>query len=87
MPTTETRIATLEKANPTADMGPMFIHFVGLDTKDSEIQRVTKGSQEWERLPGESEQELKDRAQNEAAPNPHGITVFLCYSDYKVSEA
>ena len=81
MQTTETRITALEQASPSADRGPIFVHFVAMGTKDSEIQRVTKGNQEWTRLPGESEQELKDRAQREATPNPHGMLVFTCDSD------
>ena len=79
MSTLEKRIATLEQANPS-NIGPMFIHFVGLDTKDSEIERITKGNQEWQRQPGESEQELKDRAISEVTPPKAGCsTVFLCY--------
>lgn len=78
MATLEKRVATLELANP-GDIGPIFIHFVGLDTKDSEIQRITKGDQKWQRQPGESEQDLKDRAQRESQPNPKGVQTFLCY--------
>ena len=75
----EKRIAALEKAEPAA-IGPFFIHFVGLDTKDSEIERITKGDQEWQRQPGESEQELKERAKREVVPPKEGCsTVFFCY--------
>lgn len=73
------RLMALEQAKP-ASIGPFFIHFVGLDTKDSEIERVTKGNQEWQRQPGESEQDLKDRAIREVPPpQPNTSTVFLCY--------
>lgn len=79
MQTLDKRIAALEQAKP-ASIGPFFIHFVGLDTKDSEIQRITKGSQEWQRQPDESEQDLKDRAIGEVPPPPPNTsTVFLCY--------
>ena len=57
----------------------MFIHFVDMGDADKEIQRITHGGQEWQRQPDESEQALKDRAQQGAKPNPHGVTVFLCH--------
>jgi hypothetical protein len=73
------RISALEQASP-GNIGPIFIHFVGLDTKDSEIERIEKGNQEWQRQPGETEQELKDRAKREVIPPLAGCsTVFLCY--------
>ena len=79
MATLEKRIADLEQAKPAA-IGPFFIHFVGMDTKDSEIQRITKGSQEWQRQPGESEHELKERAKREASPSKERCsTVFFCW--------
>ena len=73
------RITALEQSSP-ASIGPLFVHFVGMETKDREIERVTKGHQEWQRQPGESEQELKDRAMREVPPpQPNTSTVFLCY--------
>jgi hypothetical protein len=79
MQTLDKRISALEQAKPTS-IGPFFIHLIGLDTKDSEIERITKGSKEWLRQPGESEQELKDRAIGEVLPPlPNCSTVFLCY--------
>ncbi|MBT9505505.1 hypothetical protein [Rhodoferax sp.] len=79
MATLEKRIATLEQASPS-NMGPIFIHFVGLDTKDSEIQRIEKGYQEWQRQPDESAQDLKDRAIRETPPPKSGCSnVFLCF--------
>lgn len=56
----------------------LFIHFVAMG-EDKEIQRITHGGQEWQRQPDESEQALKDRAQQESKPNPHGATVLRCY--------
>lgn len=79
MQTTEKRIAALEQASLT-NIGPLFVHLVGLGTKDSEIQRITKGNREWQRQPGESEQDLKDRAMREVPPPLTGCsTVFLCF--------
>ena len=79
MQTLDKRITTLEQASPT-DIGPIFIHLVGLGTKDNEIVRIEKGSKLWERQPNESEQDLKDRAISELPPPKAGCsTVFLCY--------
>ena len=73
------RIKALEQASPTSTE-PIYIHFVGMDAKDSEIQRITKGNQEWLRKPGESEQDLKDRVIGEVPPPKAGCsTVFLGY--------
>ena len=75
----ENRIAVLEQASPI-EVGPLFIHLIGMETKDSEIQRITKGNHEWLRKSGESEQDLKDRAIGEVPPPKSGCcTVFLCY--------
>jgi hypothetical protein len=57
----------------------MFIHFVDMGEVDKEIQRIAHGGQAWQRQPDESEQALKERAQQGANPNPHGATVFLCH--------
>jgi hypothetical protein len=79
MQSIEKRIAALEKARPL-NIGPFFIHLVGHDTKDSEIQRITKGTLVWERQTDESEQELKDRAIRETPPPKPGCSAsFLCY--------
>ena len=75
----ENRIAVLEQASPI-EMGPFFIHLIGMETKNSEIQRITKGNHEWLRKSGESEQDLKDRAIGEVPPPKAGCSsVFLCY--------
>ena len=79
MQSLEKRITALEQASHSNTDDVMFIHFVGLGEVDMEIQRVTHGGQEWQRQPDESEQALKDRAQQGATPNPHGATVFLCH--------
>ena len=73
------RISALEGASPT-DIGPIFIHFVGLDTKGSEVERITKGDKEWKRQPNETVQELKDRAVSDVEPPKPGCSLmFLCY--------
>ena len=78
MTTLDRRVAALEQSSPKK-LGPFFIHFVGLDTKDSEIQRITKGALVWDRQDCESEQDLKNRAIREALPpRPRCSTVFLC---------
>jgi hypothetical protein len=74
----EKRIAALEQAAPAYDSTPMFIHFVGMGNKQ-EIQLITNGGKEWTRQPGESEQDLQDRAERETEPNPHGRRVFFCW--------
>ena len=73
------RIKALEQASYSNTDDVMFIQFVGLGEVDGEIQRITHGGQDWQRQPDESEQALKDRAQQGANPNPHGATVFLCH--------
>ena len=78
MQTPDKRITALEQASPT-DIGPIFIHLVGLGIKDNGIVRIEKGSKLWERQPNESEQDLKDRAISELPPPKAGCrTVFLC---------
>jgi hypothetical protein len=76
MQSLEKRIAALEQAKPAA-IGPFFIHFVGLGAEDFEFDRITKGDQAWERQPGETEQELKERAQREATPPQQGSSAFF----------
>ena len=79
MQSLEKRIAALEQAKPAA-IGPFFIQFVGLGAEDCEFDRITKGDQAWERQPGETEQELKERAKREVTPpQDGGSTVFFCW--------
>ncbi len=75
----EKRVAALEKATPV-DVGTIFIHLVGMETKDAEIQRIEKGNKVWERQSDESEAGLKERAKSEVTPPLPGCsTVFLCH--------
>lgn len=74
------RITVLEQSSPTTNTEPVFIHLVPLGGANAQIQRITKGNREWLRQPGESEQELKDRAIREVPPpQPNCSTVFLCF--------
>ena len=79
MATLEKRIEALEQATNTNTDRVIFIHLVGMGEVDKEIERITKGGQEWQRQPDESEQALKDRAKSEAVPNPNGTLMFFCY--------
>lgn len=73
------RITVLEQSSP-GSIGPLFIHLVALGGTNAQIERITKGNREWLRQPGESEQDLKDRAIREVPPpQPNTSTVFLCY--------
>lgn len=79
MATLEKRIALLEQATPTDMEPPLFVHFVGLGTEASQIERITHGGKAWKRQPDESEDALKDRVTLETAPPQPGCrTVFLC---------
>ena len=75
----EKRITALEQASYAHTDDVMFIHFVGMGEVDGGIQRITHGEQDRLRQRDESEQALKDRAQQGAKSNPHGATVFLCH--------
>ena len=75
----EKRITALEQASRSS-IEPIFVQFVGLNSNVNEIQHITKGNQEWLRMPEESEQVLKDRVFGEVPPPKAGCsTVFLCY--------
>ena len=73
----ERRIAALERTVSTA-IPPMFIHYVGLGKTDQGIQSVWGCGGRWERLPGESEDELKERAKREGIPHANGVLMFQC---------
>lgn len=71
----ETRIAALEQASPQYIAPNIFICCVAEGSAD-ELKRITYQGQTWERHPDESEQDLKDRADRESAPNARGFKVF-----------
>lgn len=75
---TENRIAALEKANPPTDDITIFLKFVSPGHLDDEVFRIkTIEGQRWERLPGETQQELIDRASREVKRNEwHAATIM-----------
>lgn len=74
------RVEALEQASPATNTEPVFIHLVALGSEGTETERITKGNQEWQRRPDETEQDLRDRAISEVAPPKEGCsTTFLCY--------
>lgn len=76
----EKRITALEQASPATNTEPVFIHLVALGGAVAEIERITKGNQEWQRQPGETERDQKDRALREAPPPKPGCSApFLCW--------
>ncbi len=82
MQATEKRIAALEQVSPETDT-VMFIHLVGMGEVDKEIQHIasdpyTAQNKEWQREPGETEQDFRSRAERETIPSPAGSKVFIC---------
>ena len=80
MQSLERRIAELEKAGSTGE-GPMtiVIRCVTTGNLDGEIQELNdwKGSQQWKRQPGETEQELIDRASREVTRSGPGCPLLM----------
>lgn len=68
---TENRIAALEKASTPTDDITIFLKIVSPGHLDDEVFRIKSrnGEQRWERLPGETQQELIDRASKEVKRN------------------
>jgi len=80
MQSLEKRLSALEQASPATNTEPVFIHLVALGSDGTEIERIEKGNQEWQRQSGETESILKDRAAGEVmSPKAGCRTVFLCY--------
>ena len=77
MATLKKRIEALERDDP-ADTGPMFIHLVAMGASDKEIRSIHGCGGSWERLPGETEDELRERAKREGKPHPNGVLIFQC---------
>lgn len=74
MHTLEKRIAALEQANPPADEMTLIRRFVSPGNLDAETYRLrADDGQLWERLPGETEQALIDRASQEVKRNEWGV--------------
>ena len=74
----ERRIAALEATNMPADEMTIIRRFVSPGGADGEIHRlrVADGNL-WPRLPGETEQELIDRASLEAKRSPWGFARLI----------
>ncbi len=80
MQSLERRIAELEKAGSTNE-GPMtiIIRCMTPGNLDVEIQELHdwKGGQQWERQPGEAEQEFIDRASREVTRKGPGCALLM----------
>ena len=80
MQSLERRIAELEKSGSTGE-GPMTIIIRGLTpgNLEEEIYKLndSKSSQQWERLPGETEQEFIDRASREVKRDGPGCALLI----------
>ena len=74
MPSLEPRIAALEKASPATEGLVLIRRFVSPGRLTEEIQRLQSDTgEQWTRQPGETEQELIDRASREATRNQWGV--------------
>ena len=74
MPSLEKRIAALETTSAPADDMTIIRRFVRPGHLDAEIHRLRDDDgKEWTRQPGETEQELIDRASLEVKRTPWGI--------------
>lgn len=70
----EKRVAALESANSKADDLTIIRRYVRPGHIDAEIHRLRdEDGSLWMRLPGETEQDLIDRATREVKRNPRGI--------------
>lgn len=80
MQSLERRIAELEKARST-DEGPMtiVIRWITPGNLKEEIQELhdSKGRQQWERQPGETEDEFIDRASREVKRDGPGCALLM----------
>lgn len=83
----EKRIAVLESANPPADEITIIRKFVSSGHLDAEIHRLRDDDGKlWTRQPGETEQELIDRATLEVKRTPWGVG-YLMADDVKTPQA
>lgn len=74
----EKRIAALEVANPPADDMTIILRLVSPGQLDAEIYRLRADDGElWTRHPGETEQDLIDRASLEVKRNPWGFARLI----------
>jgi hypothetical protein len=74
MPSLEPRIAALEKASPAPEGMVIIRRFVSPGHLDAPILCLRSDTgEEWTRQPGETEQELIDRASREVKRNQWGV--------------
>lgn len=80
----EKRIAALEQASPEGEK-VLFIILVGMGEVGSEIVHIYDNhANQWNRLPGETEREFKDRATSET-PRKENQVVMLFGKTSRVS--
>ena len=80
MQSLERRIAELEKAGLTNDgVTTIVVRWMTCGELDAEIYQLhdSKGSQQWQRQSGETEQEFIDRASREAKRNGPGCNLLI----------
>lgn len=78
MPTLEHRVSALESANPPADELTIIRHIVSPELANSEIHHLRDDDGKlWTRKPGETEQELIDRASLEVKRNAIGVARLI----------
>ena len=79
MPTLEKRVEALEQSVPRADTVTTIFLVPGTNQPTQrEIRRVTGGNgQEWTRQPGETEEELFDRASREVTRSGLGCIALM----------
>lgn len=74
----EKRIAALESVNPPAEEMTIIFKSVSAGRLNAEIHRLRDDDGKlWTRLPGETEQELIDRASLEAKRSPWGVARLI----------
>ena len=74
MQSLEKRVAALEATNAPADEMTIIRRFVSSGHLNAEIHRLRDDDDKlWTRKPGETEQELIDRASRETKRNPWGV--------------
>ena len=78
MQSLEKRIAALESVNPPAEEMTIIIKGVSPERRNAEIHRLRDDDGNlWTRQPGETEQELIDRASLEAKRSPCGVARLI----------
>lgn len=77
MPSLEIRIAALEMGTSPAEPLTIIRSFVSPGQPPTELQALhDSNGKRWRRTPGESEQELIDRASRECVRNANGVSLL-----------